>query len=148
MRILSTTLIGFGTAAVFALLSIAEAQYLDFPPPSTFQQGTPSPPPHMDQFNQQMGGDMWLGLEPQTPDPYGYDYQPRSSVPSLHPPEYWRERERQIQRDFGIDPESRRRAAERTLDEMNSGWPAINRQRCWFMDKNPAAQQRCFDALR
>ncbi len=140
-----------GMVALFALPSIAQAQYLDFPSPymDPWQQTPSSPPTHMDRFNQEMSDGFWdrmITPSVPEPDPYGsaftYDHEP------LKPPEYWEERERQIQRDFGIDPESRRRAAERTLDEMNSGWPAINRQSCWFMDKNPAAQQRCFDALR
>ena len=54
---------------------------------------------------------------------------------------------RQRQRDFGLDRESQERRAQHIWERFEAEDRVHAREACNFIDRNPAAQQRCYESL-
>ena len=91
---------------------------------------------------------------PSAGERYAEEMELENSFPSLTPSpthELLPDTENSLEdlnRQYGIDRRSQEERSSYILQEMNSGWPAINRQNCNAITKNSRARITCLQGLR
>ena len=126
MNPLRTGLIGLGVGALLSLPSLTGAQFYDFDldlNPFGLEDDQQS----MERQAEQLRRDR--------------EYRQRQL-------DRYEARQRQLQRDFGLDRESQERRAQHMWERFEAEDRVHAREACTFIDRNPAAQQRCYESLR